>query len=118
MFTLGTNCHCSIAGSTLRTKSACYHLHRTRDSPHFPQPKKKCMSSYTAILHKITRQCQQRKGRAGESQAEERSMITHIEHHMSNNLLQPEYRNANKQSKKAGALKQLDIKIDRFMAPT
>ena len=33
MFTLGTNCHCSIAESTLQTKSACYHLHRTRDSP-------------------------------------------------------------------------------------
>ena len=33
MFTLGTNCHCSIAGSTLQTKSACYHLHRTRNSP-------------------------------------------------------------------------------------
>ena len=34
MFTLGTNCHCSIAGSTLQTKSACHHLHRTRDSLH------------------------------------------------------------------------------------
>ena len=34
MFTLGTNCHCSIAGSTLQTKSTHYHLHLTRDSPH------------------------------------------------------------------------------------
>ena len=52
---------------------------------HTSPNQKKCMSSYTAISHRITRQCQQRKGRAGESQAEERSMITHIEHHTSNN---------------------------------